>query len=309
MTTNSPSPQPLPAKVKRRILLASVMVLLVGGILVLGTVLLPPGAVSSLVTGAANDTSSLRGRELEFVAALNAGRVDRIYRLFNSDFRDELTEAELAEGVRLWLAGRKVRRIVITHIEVSGLSGLVSSNVYFERSDSTRTASGPAEDYLFQSWIRTRQGWQLLWLNKILDPVAQDYGRRDTGAIREIIQLSLDEVVTRTGLERTLGVAVGGAPIVLLSHGAADRAVSLAGRDVLWLTREEIAARQQQLGITFYIDIQPIRVLKHIAIGTFDVIPLYPSPDGRRRPRSIKLFLVRESAHGKWEFADYGSRW
>lgn len=309
MITNSPHPPPFPAVVRRRILLASVIVLLVGGILVLGAVLLPPGTVSSLVTGVANDTSSLRGRELELIEALSAGRVGRIYRMFNSDFRDELTEDQLAAGIRLWLAGRKVRRIAVTHIEVSGLSGLVSSNVYFERSDSSRMTPGEWEDYLFQSWIRTPDGWQLLWLNKILDPVAQDYGRRDTSAIQEIIQLSLDEIITRTGLERTLGVAIGGAPIVLLRRGAPDRSVSLTGREVLWLTREEIATRQRQLGIAFYIDIQPIRVLKHIAIGTFDIIPVIRGPDDRRRPRSIKLFLVRESAHGRWEFADYGSRW
>jgi hypothetical protein len=311
MTPNpEPTAPPRPvSQVKRRILLAVVITALVGAALILGVVLMPPGVVSSLVTGVPNDTSTLRGRELEFIDALNAGRVGRIFRLFNSDFREEITEDQLADGIRLWLAGRKIRRIAVTHIEVAGLSGLVSSNVYFERSDTSRNARASSQDYLFQSWIRTPDGWQLLWLNKILDPVAQDYGRRDTGAIREVLQLSLDEIITGTGLERTLGVEVSGAPIVLLSHGASDRAVSLTGRKVLWLTRAEIADREQQLGIKFFIDVQPIRVLKHIAIGTFDIVPLSPGPDGRRRPRSIKLFLVRDSARGKWEFADYGSRW
>ena len=118
MTANRVPPYPprFPSVVKRRIVLAAVVTVLVGAGLILGVALMPPGVVSSLVSGAPNDTSTLRGREADFVEALAAGRVDRIYRLFNSDFRDELTEAQLADGVRLWLAGRKVRRIAVTHI-------------------------------------------------------------------------------------------------------------------------------------------------------------------------------------------------
>jgi hypothetical protein len=136
-----------------------------------------------------------------------------------------------------------------------------------------------------------------------------DYGHRDTAALQEILQLALDEIITRTGLERSLGISSGTAPIVLLVHGPSDRVVSLAGRKVLWLSQEEIQTRYRALGIPFYIDVQPIRVLKHLAIGTFDIISL---PQGNARPqrtRSIKLFFVRDSKDGRWEFADYGAKW
>jgi hypothetical protein len=329
--------------VKRRFVLAAAIVLIVGIVLVLGVVLMPPGTISSLVTGTPSDTTTLRARALDLVEAFSAGRIDRVYRLFNSDFRNELTEAQLEAGIRLWLAGRRVRRMTTTHLEVKGLSGLVSSNVYFDlephepvgpatgragaRPDTGRAGVEPdssavrgpqsafrrqtsaEQEFLFQYWVRTDEGWQLLWLNRILDPVALDYGHRDTAALQEILQLALEQVIAGAGLERMLGIAVGAAPIVLLSHGASDRTVSLAGRRVLWLTRDEIAAQQPKLRIPFYIDVQPIRVLKHLAIGTFDIVPLRQSADDRRQTRSIKLFFVREREGGKWEFADYGSKW
>jgi len=311
MTANpgSQDPQPLPSLVKRRFVLAAVIVLIVGIVLVLGVVLMPPGTISSLVTGTQSDTSTLRARALDFVEAFSAARIDKVYRLFNSDFRNELTEVQLDAGIKSWLAGRRVRRMTITHLEVKGLSGLVSSNLYFDHPDTTVHDSKQEQEYLFQYWIRTQDGWQLLWLNKILDPIALDYGHRDTAALQEILQLALEEIVAGTGLERMLGIDVGTAPIVLLSHGASDRAVSLARHRVLWLTREEIAAQQPKLRIPFYIDVQPIRILKHLAIGTFDVVPLRQSANDRRQVRSIKLFFVREREGDKWEFADYGSKW
>jgi hypothetical protein len=295
---------------RRRIILAVAVVVVVGGILVLGATQMPPGVISVVVSGRTSDTSTLGDRAAEFGDAFADRQFDKVYRLFNSDFRDEVTEMQLDRTLNLWLAGRNVRRVSTTHIEVKGLSGLVSSNIYFNES---APGAGPAKipefEYLFQSWIRTAEGWQLLWLNKVLDPIALDYGHRDTAALQEILQLALDEIITGTGLEQKLGISSGSAPIVLLVHGASDRVVSLSGRKVLWLSREEILAQQRQLGISFYIDVQPIRVLKHLAIGTFDIISL---PQGNARPqrtRSIKLFFVRDSEHGKWEFADYGAKW
>jgi hypothetical protein len=295
---------------KRQIILAAVIVVIVGGVLVLGVALMPPGVISVLVNGTANDTSTLRQRAADFDDAFSGGRFDKVYRLFNSDFREELTEAQLDSGLTLWLAGRRVHRLAITHIEVRGLSGLVSSNIYFEApSGAAGPLTVPKSEFLFQFWIRTQDGWQLLWLNKVLDPIALDYGHRDTASLKEILQLALDEIITRTGLEQKLGIASGTAPIVLLTHGASDRAISLAGRKILWLSKDEILVQQKNLRISFYIDVQPIRVLKHLAIGTFDIVSLRSGVVDRRPARSIKLFFVRESEHGKWEFADYGSKW
>jgi hypothetical protein len=295
---------------RRQIILAVVIVVLAGGILVLGVTLMPPGVISLMVSGAVNDTTTLRRRAADFDDAFRSGQFARVYRLFNSDFRDEVTEARLDSGLTRWVAGRSVRRVSITHIEVKGPSGLVSSNIYFDEPErKVGPWTIPRYEYLFQFWIRTEEGWQLLWLNKVLDPIALDYGHRDTASLQEILQLALNEIVTRTGLEQKLGISAGTAPIVLLSHGPSDRTVSLAGRKVLWLSRDEILAHPGQLGISFYIDVQPIRILKHLAIGTFDIIPLRQSNVAPQRVHSIKLFFVRDSEHGKWTFADYGSKW
>jgi hypothetical protein len=295
---------------KRQIILAVAIVVFVGGVLVLGVALMPPGVISLMVSGAVNDTTTLRRRTADFDEAFRNGELAKVYRLFNSDFRNEVTEAQLDSGLNRWLAGRGVRRVLTTHIEVKGLSGLVSSNIYFDEPErKVGPWAMPQSEYLFQFWIRTQDGWQLLWLNKVLDPVALDYGHRDTASLQEILQLALNEIVTRTGLEQKFGISSGTAPIVLLSHGASDRMINLSGRSVLWLSREEIQARQRQLSLAFYIDVQPIRILKHLAIGTFDIIPLPRGNAPAPRTRSIKLFFVREGENGKWEFADYGSKW
>lgn len=295
---------------RRRVILAVAVVVIVGGILVLGATQLPPGVISVVVSGRAGDTSTLGGRVANFADAFADGRFDEVYRLFNSDFRDEVPEARLDSALNLWLAGRNVHRVGITHIEITGPSGMVSSNIYFdEPAPGSEPATIPESEYLFQSWIRTAEGWQLLWLSKVLDPIALNYGHRDTAALQEILQLALDEIITRTGLEQKLGVSSGTAPIVLLSHGSSDRVISLAGRNVLWLSHEEIQGRYRELGISFYIDVQPIRVLKRLAIGTFDIISLPRGGVTPQRTRSIKLLFVRDSEHGKWEFADYGAKW
>lgn len=295
---------------KRQIVLAAAVIVIVGGILVVGITLMPPGVITAVAGGSARDTSTLRDRAADFNAAFADGEFAKVYRLFNSDFRDEVPEARFESALRQWLAGRNVRRVGITHVEIKGLTGLVSSNIYFDESaPGAGPATIPETEYLFQSWIRTRVGWELLWLNKVLDPIAMDYGHRDTAALQEILQLALDEIITRTGLEQRLGISSKGAPIVLLVHGASDREVSLAGRKVLWLSREEIQARYRELGVPFYIDVQPIRVLKYLAIGTFDIISLPQGNAPTQRIRSIKLLFVRNSEHGKWEFADYGAKW
>ena len=286
---------------------------ILGVLLIAGVFLVPKRTLDRVFMGPGSDTTRLRDRAAEFAAALRACNPTEIHRLFNATFRSENTRVELDSAIRLWLAGRRVNRVDITHIEIHGPSGLVSSNVIFDPPadgappDSTIDARRVLRDFLFQTWIRTPSGWELLWLNKVLDPVAMDYGRRDTASRRQILQLALDEIITRQGMSEKTGIATGSRQVVLLSHGPSDRRIALPGKNVLWLSRDSINVLRGRADIDYYIDIQPVRVLKDVAVGTFDIVPLARGDSPPGRTRSVKLFFTRTG--DKWAFADYGVGW
>jgi hypothetical protein len=277
--------------------------------------MLVPRAGLDQIVEAGNDTLRLHGRSSEFSVALKQEKSEAIYRLFNSRFRAEVGLAEFDTAFRKWVRNRPVSLVLITHIELHGISGLVSTNVYFDAAEGDSVEPGGsgrnpcAYDFLFQYWVKTGEGWELMWVNKILDPVAQDYGRSDTLAARQIVQMALNGLITDQGLQAQLRLSRTPDTIVLLDHGplGPDYRTRLQGRTTLWMTRDSIYRRRQELGIKFYIDVQPMRVLKDVAMGTFDVIPLAAGPGAPTHPRSLKLLFVRKQ--GKWTFADYGANW
>jgi hypothetical protein len=282
------------------------------GLLIAGIALAPKRAIDRYLRGVNNDTTVLRDRSAEFASALRSERYDRAYRLFNAAFRAEIPEADFGRAVRGWLRGRRVSRVLTTHVQVQGLSGLISSNLYFYSNvqDTSREdqpdARRNAEDFLFQYWLRTGAGWELMWLNKALDPVAMDYGRKSEGVLQEILPLALEEIVTRRGLEGQTGMTSLSNYVILLSRTGHERRPSLPNKSVLWLSEDSIRSLSRRRPLDYYIDIQPLRVINDVAVGTFDIVPLSRAVASPRR-RSIKLFFVKRGDN--WEFANYGSNW
>ena len=279
----------------------------------LAAVLVVPKSGLDRLVQAGNDTVNLRDRSAEFADALKQGRVDRVFRLFNATFRAEITPEDLDTAIRNWTARRPINRIVTTHIELYGITGLVSSDVYFDaskpESQTGDTGRPAAQEFMFQDWVRTDEGWELMWLNKIMNPYEMDYGRLDTASAAKIVQLALTQITSDTGLERLFRPDKTSTMIVLLDHGpeGADYSVTLPGRQVVWLTRDQITALHRRLNIRYYVDSQPLRVLKNVAMGNLDIVPLVADSGGPRRPRSVKLIFVRRQ--GSWTFADYGRGW
>lgn len=275
---------------------------------------MPKAIVDRLTLGADNPGTELRERAYEFGQALKAGRTDRIYGLFNSSFREEIRPELLDSAVKAWLAGRAISRVMPSNIELYGPSGMVSSYVYFLRSPADSLLEEPPgrrsprpNEFLFQYWLKTASGWQLIWLNKLLDPVAMDYGHGDTADVREILQLALDQIITARGLKKSLGITTSNR-IVLLHHGGPEHRISLPDNRVVWLSKDSIATLTSRSDLDLYIDVLPLRVFKDIAIGTFDIIPLSKESGAlSTRRRSVKLIFAK--AEGKWGFANYGAQW
>ena len=297
---------------KQRIIASVLMVTTVCGVLIAGVMLVPKRVIDRYVRGVSNDTTILRDRSAEFAAALKTGRYERAYRLFNAAFRAEVPLPDFSRAVRDWIKGRRVNRVLTTHVELRGVSGLISSNVYYSPLSSSAShedsASFPrtGEDFLFQYWLRTSAGWELMWLNKALDPIAMDYGRKDTIAMYEIMQLALEEIILQQGLENQTGLVSMMNYVVLLSRTGTERRLTLPDRNVLWLSDDSIRSLGRRRKLDYYIDVQQTRVINDVALGTFDIIPLAVGGVSRRR-RSVKLFFTKRQ--GQWSFAGYGAGW
>jgi hypothetical protein len=297
----------------RRIVKAAVLGFCIGTVLIVAVILAPKPAVDRLLHGPTNDTLELINRSAEFAAAIRSEKAIDLYRLFNSSFRDEVPLRLFDSALKSWRGGREVNRVATTHVEIQGMSGLISTHVYFRDADTHAphepTRPGAASyDFLFQTWLRAPAGWQLMWISKILDPVAMDYGRRDSSSLREILQLALDEIITRQGIEKALGITNPSRRLILVSHGIPLFHLDLPGKQVVWLARDSIDFYQRKYGIEYYIEVLPLRVLNDIAVGAFDVVPVSGhSGAANGRTRGIKLFFRRTA--GKWGFINYGSHW
>jgi hypothetical protein len=301
---------------RQRIVIAAIVVAGVCGVLIAAAAFVPRVRLERFLQFEAdNDTLILRGVAGKFADAFMRGNNAQVYRMFNSTFRHEVTEPELDTAIRNFLGNRMIVHMLITHAELHGITGQISTDLYFYQPE---TSSGAREstpgvpvgkEFLFQYWIRTPDGWQLMWLNKVLDPVAMDYGRLDTTSAKEIVELALMQMITSRGMQQQLGLDSTPNLVVLLDHPpkGADYQVTLPGRQVIWLTKDDILKRQQELSIEFYIDIESMRVLKDEALGTFDIIPLVRDPSAPTRTRSLKLLFIRKQ--GRWTFADYGVSW
>lgn len=304
---------------KQRIILAGTIFGLILLGLLLAVFIAPKSFFDYLIQGSSGSTLMLIERASEFARALEKGRTLRLYNLFNPVFREEIPFSVFDSALNAWQEQRTIRRVATTHVEVHGISGLVSSHVYFveplpsetlsrKSYDAQLAAARRKYDYLFQTWLQGEDDWELMWVSNILDPITMDYGRKDTQDLQEILQLALDEIITREGIEQGLRLRNPSRYLVLVADDLPRFRFQLPDRKVVWLTRDSIDYYQAELNIPYYIQIMPLRVIGNLAVGTFDVVPVTAaSGAATRRTRSIKLFFRR--TEGKWGFASYGARW
>jgi hypothetical protein len=299
----------------RRLLNAIIIAALISGALLGGILLTPRTMIRGLLSGPVSDTSALSDRASQFVGAIRANDSRELYRLFNSTFRHEISQPRLDSSLTAWRRGRVIERVFTTHQEIRGSEGMVSTSVYFVPTPD-RARPAPARqwqrssdyEFLFQYWVRGSEGWQLMWISGLLDPIGMDYGRQDTASFQSIVELALEEIIVNEGLDSLFGISDQSRRVVLVSHTGLEPGIQLKHHTVVWVPQDSILTNPVNRRIGFYVDVQPLRILSDIAIGTFDIVPILPGDRTVAGPRrSIKLFFVREK--GRWRFADYGSKW
>ncbi len=257
-------------------------------------------AFGLLRAGRLQDNLELGVRSQQFTEALVAGRSQDIYQLFCPEFRQEHSFARFDSAFQRWFAGRTIARARRRVEEVTGLGGHVSTWVVFERARDYQ--------YLFQSWIRTNTGWQLVWVSRLLDR-SFDYGRKDTANVRLVIEAALRHALSPAGLSR-LGRNFR-RPDTLLMLQRETTAVRIPSVDktvLIWLTADELTARCRLQPPPFVMAISGVRVLETVAVVAVDLLPSRRrdfGSFGRNRGQQIYLKRTKDG----WAFASVGKAW
>jgi len=251
---------------------------------------------------AQDDLSSLLSKVGRFNSALHKRDAREVYNLFNRQFQNETPFEKFATSFKRWIDGKKTDQIETRFINITGLIGQVSTWIWDEKRKGRY-------HYIFQSWVKTDDGWRLLWLSPLLDGSFR-YGMKDLAAVQEILRLAIENALSPGGLEKKFVEFDIPANIVFLKKGRPEE-LNLLSPDsrVIWLTLEEIKRRHRALSLPFYFDFGQVRIIDNIATAYIDIIPIKKT--GRKNPfsrmRGLQFQFRKEN--GQWQFVGYGSKW
>ncbi|MGQ9707767.1 MAG: hypothetical protein ACUVUR_02690 [bacterium] len=234
-------------------------------------------------------------------SALVSGNSREIYRMFVPAFCEEHSFARFDSAVRSWQGNRRVSRVKSQLIDVKGLGGYASTYVIFEGEKDY--------NYLYQSWIYTDSGWQLVWISNILGQSFQ-YGTKDTAAVRSVVRLALSFLLSPAGLKwiRAGKVSLPETIIVVEKEPLIDSLPVLDRNFLLWRTVGVIEKDPIPAQVPFYCELGVVRVYGSVAQVSLDLKPW--SAAGRRmlkKSRGTELYLKR--GKGGWEVYSTGKRW
>ena len=210
--------------------------------------------------------------------ALVCSRSRDIYRAFTPAFAAEHSFARFDSALSDWYHGRRIVRASHKVVEIKGPAGYVSSWFVFEGEKDYR--------YVYQNWLNTGHGWQLVWLSRILDP-SFSFGQTDSLELVRAVEAGLRYVLSKPGLERFRAGFRRPDTVVLVRQGRAG----------------ERLPRTQ-----FLLSLALVRLMDEMALVVVDVTPTGHDVLGRkRRPRGIEVYLQRTG--GEWRFSDVGKMW
>jgi hypothetical protein len=260
--------------------------------------LLALGAVSLLLSNnPMEDNYELSLRVQGFTEALVRRDARAAYRFFNSTFRDEIPFVRFDSAFRNWYGTGRVVKAQHKVVDVQGSSGSVSTWVVFEGERDAR--------YLFQSWLLSKNTWELVWVSRIIDESFQ-YGRSDTAELRRVAQTALRHALTAPILARLSGRPRRPDTVVLVRLGQPEEAeVTVEGAKTVWLSPAQVGDLAILPRVPFYVGFGIVRVLGEIAEVAVD---FYPTPYGRLPRRQSVKVLLRRATDG-WRFSSATRVW
>lgn len=221
-----------------------------------------------------------------------------VYSLFNTTFIKENNYDSFASVLTQWRGGRKIKKIKIQKLSVLGRGGNITSWVTFDNRE---------QKFLYQSWIKTKTGWKVLWLSKLL-PQTFAYGVDDREEIKQIKLLALKELIPQQGIKRIIVEhPIPETIIIATAKGTPKLYPRLPNYVIREWTPEEIKRYYFKTGALFFLEFATIRILDDIATCYVDIKPLYRQIPRLTRNRGLQLYFIKEN--NTWYFDSYGSKW
>lgn len=224
---------------------------------------------------------------------------EAVYNLFNSAFRNETSFDEFNSAFSSWFDKRKFVRMKIQHAGASFRTGYVSCLLEFHKQQDI---------FLYQSWIKTGRGWQLVWLNKLLPREMLIYGENDKRQLQKIKQRSLDELLTNNLIALITGdVEIPKNIFVKTDSYQTNSDFFVPGYTIREMPLKDIIAQAASNRALFWLEFATVRIIEDIASIYIDVHPLYRDIPKLTRTRGIQLYFIHKDNH--WYFDSPVSRW
>jgi len=263
----------------------------------------------SLLAGAAFAVSPTARLKSNYELALHAQRLTEavvanqprdVYRMFTPAFAAEHSFASFDSALTCWSKGRRIIRASHKVVEIKGPSGYVSSWFVFEGENDY--------NYVYQNWLNTGHGWQLVWLSRVLDP-SFTFGQSDSLELARAAEAGLRYVLSKPGLARFRAGFTRPDTVVMLRFGRpGEGEFRFDGTAVYWTTLANVKQGGHVPRVQFLLNLALVRLLGDMALVTVDVTPTARDLLGRRRrPRGIEVYLRRVGSD--WQFSEVGKMW
>jgi hypothetical protein len=232
--------------------------------------------------------------------AVVANRPRDIYRMFTPAFTAEHSFASFESSFTRWYRGRRIVRASHKVVDIKGPSGYVSSWFVF--------AGEHDYNYVYQNWLNTGHGWELIWLSRILDP-SFAFGQTDSLELVKVAEVGLRYLLSKPGLALFKSGFVRPDTVVMVRLGRpGEGEYRLDSLPIYWTTPAEMRAGVHVPRTPFLLNLALVRLMGDMAIVTVDVTPTARDFLGRkRRPRGVEIFLQRTGA--QWRFLEVGKKW
>jgi hypothetical protein len=231
--------------------------------------------------------------------AVVANRPRDIYRMFTPGFTAEHSFARFDSAFARWSQGRRIVRASHKVVDIKGPSGYVSSWFVF--------AGDRDYNYVYQNWLNTGHGWELVWLSRILD-TSFAYGQRDSLGLVSAAAAGLRYVLSKPGLELFKSGFVRPDTVVIVRLGRPGEGDYGFDFPVYWTTPQEIHAGVRLPRTQFLLNLALVRLIGDLAVVVVDVTPTTRDFLGRKRhARGIEVYLQRTGK--EWRFFEVGKKW
>ena len=261
------------------------------------------------LAGAASAVSPAARLKTNYELALKAERLTEaivgnnsrdIYRMFTPGFMAENSLASFDSAFTRWYRGRRIVRASHKVVDIEGPSGHVSSWFVFEGEHDY--------NYVYQNWLNTPDGWQLVWLSRIID-TSFAFGQNDSLELERAAEAGLRYVLSKPGLELFKAGFVRPDTVVMVRLGRpGEGEFRFDSLPVFWTTPEQIHAGVYLPRSQFLLNLALVRLMGDIALVAVDVTPTGRVMLGRKgHSRGVEVYLER--AGNDWRFLDVGKKW